>query len=194
MIKKIAILLTTFLFTFFAVIYINSLSDNQTKITTPEQYAFAMACQYSGYDCYGVELPIVIYTRSLYRGYNGASFGNNVIAVDWVLDPRNSKNAMGVLIHEMVHYLQSRILEPIQVTVPGNMYWCMMEEQAFNVENAWLEHMGVDPESRKRWATIYNCYQSPSLEERQRIVEEATKTEFEIIIEAEVEPPLGTPE
>ena len=99
---------------------------------------WSITCEMSRYTCEGIPLPNVVYVpfpSSLY----GVYLGGNSLFLNNDLEPYEEDDilAQGVLIHEMIHYLQSK--EDGQSSlINSNEEWCISEGEAYDMANRYF--------------------------------------------------------
>lgn len=104
------------------------------------EQALADACRLSGYDCAGVEPPIIRYADFIgLPDVAGVHFGGRVVYVNESL--KNYPDVAYVtLVHETVHYLQEMIGG--HGAINSLFHLCVLEREAYSVSNALMEEMG----------------------------------------------------
>ena len=116
--------------------------------------AWFQACDYTDYSCIGVKVPKVV---SEYMGRNLLGYYNGTDTV-YVNSTLKGQRLNEVLMHEMVHYLQSKVGG---LQVPGYAEpICHAENEAFSVVDQWLaDHGYADLQRGSEWWVPYrHCY------------------------------------
>lgn len=104
---------------------------------TPEG-AFADACQLSRYSCVGIHAPMVRESRFVdAEGAFGIYMGGNTI---WMSPEVTGARRYVVMVHEMVHYLQSKA--DGNSPSNGDFRRCVSEEEAFQVSDIVAARLG----------------------------------------------------
>jgi hypothetical protein len=117
--------------------------------------AFAEACQLSRYSCDGIKPPMVRASRFVdAAGAHGIYMGGNTI---W-LNPRVSGALRYVvLVHETVHYLQSKVDEK-GAPMTSSFQRCVNEEEAFEVSDIVAARLNLPDMIRPAiLVTAYDC-------------------------------------
>lgn len=116
--------------------------------------AFREACSLSRYDCSGIKAPMVresVYVR--YSGNYGVYFGGRTV---WIADSLTPERRYVTMVHEMVHYLQTKVDEngpPMQFAVEV----CVYESEAFEASNKVARRLGVPEMPTDQFNHHYNC-------------------------------------
>ena len=117
--------------------------------------AWLVACSLSRYTCEGLPIPKVFYAPL--PNLWGMYLGSHTVFLTSSLTPYNDESifAKGVLVHEMVHYLQHKEdgLEPL---IKNSATWCAVEGEAYEVANQYWTSLGRDDLIRD-WQTRGNC-------------------------------------
>ena len=124
-----------------------------TQSLTPGD-AFRDACTLSRYDCTGIRAPMVresAYVR--YDGFYGVYFGGRTV---WLADGLSPEQRYTVLVHEMVHYLQTHADENGPPFV-FDVEVCVYEAEAFEVSNQVARRMGLPEVSAEQFNALYRC-------------------------------------
>jgi hypothetical protein len=117
-----------------------------------ENKAWTLACDLSGADCSQLKAPIVSYevmSPNLFGWYDEG----NIIHVN--KDYRNDPEVILTIIHEMVHYIQVQQWG-YSFPMPKSVA-CVIEAQAFGVEEEAGEILGMDTTSWDNIKGMYGC-------------------------------------
>lgn len=140
---------------FFALVASCAVVPAHVVTPTLESRALADACRLSGYDCEGVEPPILRYADFYASGNIGAYFGGRIVYVSETLASYPDELYL-TLVHEAVHYLQWRVGG--SGTIFSILHLCVLEQEAYRVTTALAVEMGMghlakdesaDPRCRK---------------------------------------------
>lgn len=122
------------------------------------QYAWAETCRLSRYTCEGISPPKVFYIAM--ANVYGLYLGSKTIFIDTGLKPFDEGEtfAMGVVIHEMIHYLQT--YEDGQgAYIEGAAHWCATEGEAYTVANWWYAEQNRF-DLMVEWQRLGQCWPS----------------------------------
>jgi hypothetical protein len=121
---------------------------------SPKQ-AFAEACRLSRYSCAGIKAPMVRYSRFVdAAGAYGIYMGGNTI---WMSPNVSGARRYVVLVHETVHYLQSKVDEK-GPPITSAFQRCVNEEEAFEVGDIVAARLNLPDMIRPAiLVTSYDC-------------------------------------
>lgn len=106
--------------------------------------AFREACNLSRYDCTGIKPPMV--RESVY-------FGGRTV---WLADSLSPERRYVTMVHEMVHYLQTKVDEdgpPLQFAVE----LCVYESEAFEASNQVARRLNIPEMPQDKFDEHYKC-------------------------------------
>ncbi len=116
--------------------------------------AFREACNLSRYDCTGTKPPMVresVYVRN--SGNYGVYFGGRTV---WLADSLSPERRYVTMVHEMVHYLQTKVDEdgpPLQFAVE----LCVYESEAFEASNQVARRLNIPEMPQDKFDEHYKC-------------------------------------
>ena len=120
--------------------------------------AWRDACRLSRYDCTGLPMPSLRYSKlaemhGVYGMYTG---GRTVYLVPSMKVVEKKSQAYLVLVHEMVHYIETKINRAGM----NRMSVCLSEEEAFEVDGELAVELGMpELDRRKTWIVYYPACQ-----------------------------------
>ena len=129
--------------------------------STLEREAFKDACRLTSTSCEGLEVPIVLYESLIedfgfagtYQPWYGPVVWLDHIYSDALRGPSWGLHAYGIVVHEMVHY--------IDLTVNGYSPWtaeraCASEGMAYNAANTLMIEQGHPELASWNWREYYD--------------------------------------
>ena len=129
-----------------------------TQSPTLAEMAWKDACELSRYDCRGLRAPDVLRT-DLHDGALGFYYSSMGVVYLRKEADLNDVLWYGVLVHEMVHYLQYE-----RADFPRNAHGaCLQEEEAFQVYDEIVEKLGRPDLKRPKW---YRSYPSCNIDRK----------------------------
>ena len=110
----------------------------RTRPTSPEDHAWVFLCYADQtYDCKGIEPPQVVRNDSLNNMFGSLGFyfpGDDMVFIRTDLESREEE--IGVLIHEIAHYLQ------YQTRWSKGKHRCDVEQEAFRISDKYYTKVG----------------------------------------------------
>jgi hypothetical protein len=119
-----------------------------------DRMAFREACELSRYNCRGAKAPMVAYSTIVTAaGAYGIYAGDNTV---WLAKGLSREMRYTVLVHEMVHYLQTKV-GGTNIPFHGKFTQCVSESEAFEISDIVAKRVGADDMIRNGDLESYGC-------------------------------------